>query len=75
MHQASALCKLLRRRAAFAAAAAAADRLNCIASSANLHVAACLTCPTATAAAEPPDEPPAVLLVSQGVTVVPNSSL
>lgn len=33
------------------------------------------TCPTATAAAEPPDEPPAVLLVSHGVYVVPNTSL
>lgn len=33
------------------------------------------TCPTATAAAEPPDDPPGVLLVSQGLRVVPNSSL
>lgn len=33
------------------------------------------TCPTATAAAEPPEDPPAVLVVSQGLTVVPHSLL
>jgi hypothetical protein len=33
------------------------------------------TWPTATAAADPPDEPPGVLLVSQGLSVVPKSAL
>jgi hypothetical protein len=33
------------------------------------------TCPTATAAADPPEDPPAVLVVSHGLTVVPHSLL
>lgn len=33
------------------------------------------TCPTASAAADPPDDPPTVFVVSQGLSVVPYSWL